>query len=129
MNARKRGTFSDCQEHYYRLATKLVADSICVMCIAMNEELGIGKGRMNRIVDRYRKINSTLNDYQDDARFEAEIRTRMSQIGLQEFADAIMSTHDIKRYRQEVKRMNTVSIKEATEAQEKLKVMMELMKK
>lgn len=129
MQVRKRGTFSDCQEHYYRLATKLVADSICVMCIALNEEFNIGKQRMQRLVERYCSINRRLNDYQDDARFESEIRQRMAEIGLQEFADHIMSTHDIKRYRQEVKQMNAVSVKEAAEAQKQLQMMQELMKR
>lgn len=126
MQSRRRMTFSDIQEYYYRLATHTTAHSICVLLIALNEELGIGKERLNRVVDRYVRINRGLNDYQDETRSDAELRTRMSEIGLQEFADAIMATHDIKKYRQEIKQMNAVSVQEAAEAQRMLKIMKEL---
>ena len=127
MKARKVITFKDIQDHFYRLYTHSVATSICIMIIALNEEFGFGRERLTRLVERYRGINLQLNDYQDDAKVDAVIRSRMDELGLQEFSDAIMAMHEIKKYDREVKRMNTVSIKEAQQAQEMLKIMKGLM--
>lgn len=127
MLARKTMTFKDIQDYYYRLSTHSIAKSICVLIIAINEEFGFGRERLSRLVERYRKITRGLNDYQDEDRADAEVRVRMAEIGLQEFADAIMATHHIEKYRQEVKKMNAVSIKEAQEVQEMLKIMKGLM--
>lgn len=127
MTARKIHTVKDVQEHFYRLSTHAIAHSVCVLIIALNEEFGFGAERLKRLIDRYYKINRSLNAYQDEARSDAEIRTRMAELGFQEFADAIMATHDIKKYRQEVKQMNQVSVKEAAEMQKAMKMMKELM--
>lgn len=127
MQARKTHTFKDIQEHFYRLSTHAIAHSVCVLIIALNEEFGFGAERLKRLINRYYKINRSLNAYQDEARSDAEIRTRMAELGFQEFADAIMATHDIKKYRQEVKQMNQVSVKEAAEMQKALKMMKGLM--
>ena len=129
MMARKRGTGNDIQEFFFRLATHMVAQSVCVMVIAIHEEFGFGKERCTRLVERYKKINRHLNDYQDEVKSDAETRRMMAECGLQEFADQILSMHDIKKYRTEVRQMNAVSIKEAEEARKNLKKMQELMKK
>lgn len=128
MKARAIGTGNDIQEFFFRLATHMVSQSVCVMTIALHEEFGFGTERCSRLLERYKKINRHLNDYQDEAKSDAETRRMMADIGLQEFADAIMAVHDIKKYRQEVKQMNKVSIKEAAEARKNLEIMQALMK-
>ena len=127
MKSRNTMTFKDVQDYYFKEATHLAATSVCVMLIAMNQELGIGKKRAERIVERYRRINMQLNDYDDDTRSDAEIRTRMQEIGLQEFADQMMGMHTLKQYGQEKKIRNSVSIAESAQAQKNLKLMQELM--
>ena len=127
MICRKRNTFEDVQQFYFEHATSLVGQSLSVMIIALNEEFSFGKERLNRLIERYMDINRRLNDYQDDARSEAEIRTRLEETGLKEFADFMLRSHDIKKYRQEIKQKNVVSIKEAAQAQEMLRKMKELM--
>lgn len=127
MLSRKRYTFSDVQDYYYRLATHMVGHSISVLLLAMNEEFSFGKERLSRLIERYMQINHRLNDYQDGDRADAELRTRLAEVGLQEFADHILKTHEIKRYNQECKRMNTVSVTEAAKMQENLQKMKELM--
>lgn len=127
MFARKVYTFEECQKFYFREATETVAQSVCIMLIALNEELGIGKERLRRVVERYGKLTAHMNDYKDDVKSGAEIRSRMKQIGLQEFADQILSMHDLGEYQQEAKVRDRVSLKEAAEAQKMLQKMKALM--
>lgn len=129
MKARMRGTGNDIRDFYFRLATNMVAHSVCVMTISLHEEFGFGKERCGRLLERYMKINRHLNDYQDEALSDAEIRRMMDEIGLDDFCNGILRTHDIKDYCQEIKKMNMVSLKEAKEAREGLQAMRELMKR
>ena len=127
MQARKKMTQSDIQEYYFRCATRTAANSICTMIIALNEEFGFGRERLQRLIDRYRKITRHTNDFQDENQADAYLRRRMEEIGLKEFGDYIMQTHNIKKYQSECKKMNAVSVKEAAEAQKNLLKMKELM--
>jgi len=127
MQSRRVNTFEDIQQYYFDHATSLVAHSISVMIIALNEEYNFGTERLNRLLARYQKINRHLNDYQDDAKSQAEIRTKLHNMGLQEFADYMLGMHTIQKYRQEIKNINKVSLQEAAEAQKMLQKMKALM--
>lgn len=129
MKSRTPSSFNNVQDFYFRLATHMVAQCVCVMTIAIHEEFGFGKERCKRLIERYKKINRHLNDYQDDAKSDAETRRMMTDIGLQEFADEIMATHSLNKLWQERKQMNTVSVKEAAEAKKNLEIMQSLMKR
>lgn len=129
MFARKRATFEDVQDYYFTKATDLVADSICVMLLAMNEELGIGKVRVKRVIERYMKINRHYNDYQDDTRRQIEIKQRLAELDLTEYADFLLSKHTIQGYHREMKQQNQVSVVEAAKMQEQLQIMKSLMNK
>lgn len=128
IRARNRGSFNDIQQFYFERATHMVAICVCTMTVALHEEFGFGNERCARLLERYKKINRHMNDYQDDVKSEAELRGAMAQIGLQEFADQILSMHEIEHYRQEIKNMNKVSVKEAAEAKRQLEMMQEIMK-
>lgn len=123
MNVRKVNTEKDIRDYYFRLATHLAGSSVCTMLLAMNEEFGIGPVRLKRLVERYTKITRRLNDYGDGDKSDAELRNRLEELGLEEFATAMLKMHDIEDYRRDVKKMNAVSIKEAAEAQEMLRIM------
>ena len=75
------------------------------------------------------KIKEILDIVKDEFKVlkPSQIRTRLEETGLKEFADFMLRSHDIKKYRQEIKQKNVVSIKEATQAQEMLRKMKELM--
>ncbi len=125
MKARKRMTPEDMQEWFFEEATSMVQDSLCVFFIAMNEELGIGKDRAERVVERYHSLNSRLNEY-DDVKRDIEIRGRLEQMKLGSIAEAFGVKYTFKKYLHEKKKANEVSVVEAANMQKQLKLMKEL---
>lgn len=127
MNARNPNTINNIQDHYFRMATHMVATCVCTMTVAIHNEFGFGKERCARLLEQYKKINRHLNDYQDETKSDAELRTVMAEIGLQEFADQILQMHRVERYLREMNQMNKVSFKEAEEARRNLELMKKLL--
>lgn len=126
MKSRKVFTKEDIEDYYFALACGIVGDSICVMMLALNEELGIGKERAKRVIERYFAINRHYNEYGDDVRREREIKQRMKELDLEDCAQHLYSRQSVKRYHQEYKKQNEVSVVEAANMQKQLKLMKEL---
>lgn len=54
-----------------------------LMCIAMNDELGIGAKRMHRVIERYDALAAEYKEAQADDVADELLRRRMAQMGLE----------------------------------------------